>query len=108
MQAGTVHRFHPVIAYVDHNIESVMEHFEYVGDHVGICRFFVASSRSPPAVAVWRTRWLVRHGYADDEIGKAIGENVMRAISQSGTANGSRRSCAAWPMLWHMPRGEAT
>jgi len=118
MQAGTVHQFHPVIAYVDHNIESVMEHFEYVvdlvgidhvafgpdtffGDHVGMHRFFaaqfsLAASRGGLAIKEVEyvdglenpsetfpniTRWLVRHGYSDDEIGKAIGENVMRAIS---------------------------
>ena len=102
-----------------HNIESVMEHFEYVvdlvgidhvafgpdtffGDHVGMHRFFaaqfsLAASRGGLAIKEVEyvdglenpsetfpniTRWLVRRGYSDDDIGKAIGENVMRAISQ--------------------------
>ena len=73
----------------------------FFGDHVGMHRFFaaqfsLAASRggrtiqeveyvdgienpgeSFPNIA----RWLVRHGYTDEDIGKALGGNVLRALA---------------------------
>ena len=103
-----------------HSIESVMEHFEYVanlvgiehvafgpdtffGDHVGLHRFFarqfsLAASRgglkfqevefvdgieNPGESFPNIVRWLVRHGYSDQDIGKVIGGNVLRALAQA-------------------------
>lgn len=102
-----------------HSIESVMEHFEYIaqlvgidhvafgpdtffGDHVAMHRFFakqfsIAASRgglrfteveyvdgieNPGESFPNVVRWLVRHGYSDGDIGKAIGGNVVRALEQ--------------------------
>ena len=102
-----------------HSIESVMEHFEYIaqlvgiehvafgpdtffGDHVGLHRFFarqfsLAASRgglqfqeveyvdgieNPGESFPNIVRWLVRHGYSDDDIGKVIGGNVLSALAQ--------------------------
>ena len=102
-----------------HSIESVMEHFEYIadlvgiehvafgpdtffGDHVGLHRFFarqfsLAASRgglkfqeveyvdgieNPAESFPNIVRWLVRHGYSDQDIGKAIGGNVLAALAQ--------------------------
>ena len=93
-----------------HNIESFMEHFEYVanlagidhvafgpdtlfGDHVGLHHVFasqlsIESSHAGPQIeevgyveglenpseCFWNiTRWLVTHGYSDDDIAKVIG-----------------------------------
>jgi membrane dipeptidase len=29
------------------------------------------------------TRWLVSHGYSDEEIGKALGSNVLRVLRET-------------------------
>lgn len=73
----------------------------FFGDHVGYHRFFakhfsIAASRGPafqeveyvdgienPAESFPNiARWLVRHGYSDDEIGRVIGGNVLRALDE--------------------------
>ena len=102
-----------------HNLDSVMEHFDYCanlvgidhvafgpdthfGDHVGWHhafarelsideshasagpRFeevpFVDGIENPAEEFSNITRWLVVHGYSDDEIQKAIGRNLLRVI----------------------------
>ena len=102
-----------------HTLDSVMEHFEYIanvvgidhvafgpdiffGDHVGLHRFFaeqfsLAASRggmkiqevdyvdgieNPAESFPNIVRWLVRHGYSDADIGKAIGGNVLHALAE--------------------------
>lgn len=102
-----------------HNIESVMEHFTYCvdlvgidsvafgpdtlfGDHVDIHRQYsrqmsieesrrdvtyeevdyVAGLENPSECFPNITRWLVKHGYSDDEIGKVLGDNIVRALAQ--------------------------
>jgi membrane dipeptidase len=103
-----------------HDIESYMEHFEYVanligidhvsfgtdglyGDHVGLHHVFSASlstketdNRSVayqevpfvrglenPTEASWNIlRWLVKHGYSDQDIAKVIGGNTLRVLKQ--------------------------
>jgi membrane dipeptidase len=100
---------------VEHSIESVMRHFEYCVDLVGIDHvsfgpdtFFGDHAASyalplggllvsgdsaydrviPPYVKGLENigdfpnvvRWLVRHGYSDDDIGKAIGGNTLRLL----------------------------
>jgi membrane dipeptidase len=101
----------------EHSIETVMRHFEYCVDLVGIDgvtfgpdTFFgdhsatyrigtaalLASGDSeydqviPPYVRGLENpgdfpnvvRWLVKHGYSDDEIAKAIGGNTLRVLEQ--------------------------
>ena len=101
----------------EHTIESVMEHFEYVtelvgidhvgfgpdtlyGDHVALHHAFSAhlsiqqaftthkeveyvKGMENPSEASWNiVRWLVKHGYSDGEIEKAIGGNTMRVLSK--------------------------
>lgn len=101
-----------------HSIESVMEHFEYCvnlvgiehvafgpdtmfGDHVGSHRVFgsvmskddvsfsgpdhptveyVAGLENPGENFLNITRWLVKHGYPDDQIGHVLGGNAMRVL----------------------------
>lgn len=73
----------------------------FFGDHVGMHRFFaaqfsLAASRGGLAIQEVEyvdgienpgesfpnvTRWLVRHGYSDEDIGKVIGGNVLRALA---------------------------
>ncbi|MGH2449918.1 MAG: dipeptidase [Candidatus Limnocylindria bacterium] len=73
----------------------------FFGDHVGYHRFFarqfsIAASRggktiqeveyvdgieNPSEAFPNIVRWLVRHGYSDADIGKAIGGNVLRALA---------------------------
>jgi len=102
-----------------HNIESFMEHFEYVanlvgidhvafgpdtlfGDHVGLHHAFasqlsITSSHGRaefeevpyveglenPGECFWNiTRWLVKHGYSDQEIAKVLGGNVVHYLEQ--------------------------
>ncbi len=103
-----------------HDIDSVMEHFEYVknmvgidhvsfgpdclyGDHVGVHHAFAAAlstgdtanSTLPyeevpfvkylenPTEASWNIpRWLIKHGYTQEEIGKVIGGNTIRVLEQ--------------------------
>jgi membrane dipeptidase len=74
----------------------------FFGDHVGYHRFFakqfsLAASRGGRAIQEVEyvdgienpsesfpniVRWLVRHGYTDEAIGKAIGGNVLRALAK--------------------------
>jgi membrane dipeptidase len=74
----------------------------FFGDHVGYHRFFakqfsLAASRGGRAIQEVDyvdgienpsesfpniVRWLVRHGYTDEAIGKAIGGNVLRALAE--------------------------
>lgn len=98
-----------------HTIETVMEHFEYVrdlvgidhvtlgpdgiyGDHRALHRFYGATvpegveevayvkGMENPTEA-WHNfvRWLVREGYTDAEIRKLIGGNVLRALDEIWT-----------------------
>lgn len=115
----TVSRKHPRM-----DIESVMDHFEYCvdlvgidhvsfgldtmyGDHVGIheaalgagmaisqVTFDVTTREKPARVEYVKgvenptegynniVRWLVKHGYSDDEIGKIVGGNVLRVLEE--------------------------
>ncbi|HKY51554.1 MAG TPA: membrane dipeptidase [Candidatus Limnocylindria bacterium] len=74
----------------------------FFGDHVGYHRFFsrqfsIAASRGGKQIQEVEyvdgienpsesfpnvVRWLVRHGYSDADIGRAIGGNVLRALAQ--------------------------
>lgn len=103
-----------------HDIESVMEHFEYVanlvgidhvsfgvdslyGDHVGLHHVFaghlskkdtsnveveyeevpyVKGLENPTEASKNILRWLVKHGYSDEDITKVVGGNVMRVLRQ--------------------------
>lgn len=93
-----------------HSIESAMEHFEYIvdlvgidhvtlgpdtmyGDHRGLHRLFdsgppegienieyVKGMDNPTEASRNFVRYLVREGYGDEEIGKVLGENTLRAL----------------------------
>ncbi|MBE3593384.1 MAG: membrane dipeptidase [Thermoanaerobacter sp.] len=103
-----------------HDIDSVMEHFEYIanlvgidhvsfgidslyGDHVGLHHVFSSNLSTKetsnkileyeevpyvkglenPTEASWNIlRWLVKHGYSDEEIEKVIGGNALRVLKQ--------------------------
>jgi membrane dipeptidase len=103
-----------------HDIDSFMEHFEYVvdlvgidhvgfgvdcmyGDHVGLHHAFAAALSTGetsktqqeytevpfvkylenPTEASWNIpRWLVRHGYSDEDIAKVIGGNAIRVLRE--------------------------
>ena len=103
-----------------HNLDSVMEHFEYVanlvgldhvtfgvdtlyGDHVALHHTFAKSLSTKetqntgvsyqevpfveglenPTEASWNTlRWLVKHGYSDEDIQKVLGGNTMRVLKE--------------------------
>ena len=110
-----------------HDLESFMEHFEYIkdlvgidyvcfgpdalyGDHVGFNNLFAkvmsmggtfASSgpsreriddippikyvrglENPSEASHNIVRWLVKHGYSDEDIRKAVGENAVRALRE--------------------------
>jgi membrane dipeptidase len=102
-----------------HSLESVMEHFEYIvnlvgidhasfgpdtlfGDHVALHDFFasqlsiqhlhgqaqfgkveyVAGIENPGEAFPNIVRWLVKHGYSDEDIAKAVGGNTMRVLEQ--------------------------
>ena len=98
-----------------HSLESVMEHFVYCvdlvgidhvsfgpdtvfGDHVGFHEAYAAHMdagdegehpRAPYVTGLENisefpnvVRWLVGHGYADDDIAKAIGGNTIRALRE--------------------------
>jgi membrane dipeptidase len=101
----------------DQDIESVMEHFEYIkdlvgidhvgfgpdtnyGDHVAMHKTVLAAlsinqvvkaselGRVPyvkgmenPTECSWNIpRWLVKHGYSDTDIAKAVGGNAIRVL----------------------------
>lgn len=106
--------------HMTHDIESVMEHFEYIanlvgiehvsfgidslyGDHVGLHHVFAANLSTKdtsnlkvayeeveyvkglenPTEASWNIlRWLVKHGYSDENIEKVIGGNALRVLKQ--------------------------
>lgn len=106
-----------------HDIESVMEHFEYVvdlvgidhvgfgvdatyGDHVGVHHVYAAKLsvedfrrsagaepgpsfepveyvrglENPTEASHNIVRWLVKHDYTDDQIGKVVGGNAFRVL----------------------------
>jgi len=101
-----------------HDLDSVMEHFEYVknlvgidhvgfgvdclyGDHVGVHHAFAAALSTAetanlpyeevpfvwglenPTEASWNiVRWLVKHGYSEEDIGKVIGGNAIRVLRE--------------------------
>ena len=101
-----------------HDLESVMEHFEYVknligidhvgfgvdclyGDHVGVHHAFAAALSTAetantsyeevpfvwglenPTEASWNIiRWLVKHNYSEEDIGKVIGGNAIRVLRE--------------------------
>lgn len=102
-----------------HDIESYMEHFEYIkglvgidhvafgpdalfGDHVGLHGLFtknmsiesshngdsfphveyVKGLENPSEASVNIVRWLVKHGYPDEDIGKALGGNILRVLKE--------------------------
>jgi membrane dipeptidase len=102
-----------------HNIESIMEHFEYCvalvgidhvtlgpdtlfGDHVGLHHAFAAQlsisqSRqgtdftevayvdgleNPGEGLLNCARWMIVHGYSDEDIAKAMGGNTLRVLRQ--------------------------
>ena len=102
-------------SHPEHDIDAVMEHFEYVkdivgidfvsfgpdtmfGDHVGLhiqgaatygndngdeeyipCEY-VKGCENPSEVWWNIPRWLLVHGYSDEDIAKVIGGNVIRAL----------------------------
>lgn len=106
--------------HMTHDIDSFMEHFEYVkelvgidhvgfgvdgmyGDHVGLHHAFAAALATGetaktaveynevpfvkylenPTEASWNIpRWLVKHGYTDEEIGKVLGGNAIRVLRE--------------------------
>ncbi len=110
----TVTEEHP-----EHSIDSVMQHFEYCvelvgidhvgfgpdtffGDHVGLHHAFaehlsIAQNRSgrergvpyvkglenPAECFPNIVRWLVKHGYSDDEIATVIGGNALRVLREA-------------------------
>ena len=103
-----------------HDIDSVMEHFQYVvdlvgidhvgfgvdgmyGDHVGLHHAFAKALSTGethgtelpyqevpyvkylenPTEASWNIpRWLIKHGYSDEDIAKVIGGNAIRVLSE--------------------------
>lgn len=112
-------------SHTSHSIESVMEHFEYIkdlvgidhvgfgldtlyGDHVGLHDTYsaalsikesqssAAASKNPPHEKVEYVkgvenptessfnvvRWLVKNGYSDEDIAKAVGGNAVRLLSE--------------------------
>ncbi|QQO08441.1 dipeptidase [Breznakiella homolactica] len=103
-----------------HDIDAIMEHFEYVanmvgidhvcfgpdtnfGDHAGLHRIFakflstgytknqeddyprvdhVKGMENPREASKNIIRWLVAHGYSDDDIGKVAGGNILRVLGK--------------------------
>ena len=103
-----------------HDLDSYMEHFEYVknlvgidhvsfgpdtmyGDHVGLHHAFATALSTGdtgktreyyeevafvkylenPTEASWNIpRWLIKHGYSDEEIAKVMGGNTLRVLEQ--------------------------
>ena len=103
-----------------HDIDSIMEHFEYVanlvgidhvcfgpdsnfGDHAGLHRIFakflstgqtknleddyprveyVKGMENPREASKNMVRWLVAHGYGDEDIAKVVGGNILRVLKQ--------------------------
>lgn len=118
----TLSKHHP-----QHTIESVMDHFKYIvdlvgidhvtfgpdalyGDHVGLHQVFsshlsikeshedngeeqkekkefpqveyVKGFENPTEISHNIVRWLVKHGYSDEEIQKVISANTLRTLSE--------------------------
>ncbi len=110
----TLTKNHPL-----HSIESIMEHFEYCvnlvgidhvtfgpdvlfGDHVGLHHAFAAALsissahgskgfeeveyvkgiENPTEAFPNIVRWLVKHGYSDQDIAKVIGGNTLRILEE--------------------------
>jgi membrane dipeptidase len=106
-------------AHPRHSIESVMDHFSYCvdlvgidhvafgpdtnfGDHVGLHNNFtqhlaigrahgvvdhprvpyVSGMENPAECFTNVVGWLVAHDYSDDEIGRVIGRNILRALAE--------------------------
>jgi len=103
-----------------HDLDSIMEHFEYMvnlvgidhvcfgpdtnfGDHAGLHRIFakflstdqtknleddyprveyVKGMENPREASKNAIRWLVAHGYSEEDIGKVLGGNILRVCSQ--------------------------
>ena len=110
-----------------HNIESFMEHFEYIkdlvgidhvafgpdtlyGDHVGLHHVYaealsidqshqgqsqaeekppqfeevayVKGIENPTEASYNILRWLVKHGYSDEDIAKVTGQNILRVLGE--------------------------
>ena len=104
-----------------HNLDAVMEHFEYIkdlvgidhvtlgpdtlyGDHVGLhgaysaalslkeskgagaegLKFepveFVDGLENPTEGSYNIVRWLVKHGYSDEDMAKVMGQNTLRLL----------------------------
>lgn len=106
--------------HMTHDIESVMEHFEYIanlvgiehvsfgtdslyGDHVALHNVYSANLSKKetsninaeyeevkyvkglenPTEGSWNIiRWLVKHGYSDEDIEKVISGNALRVLNQ--------------------------
>lgn len=103
-----------------HDLDSIMEHFEYIanlvgidhvcfgpdtnfGDHAGLHRIFakflstgqtknleddyprvdyVKGMENPREASKNIVRWLVAHGYSEEDIRKVLGGNILRVCSQ--------------------------
>jgi membrane dipeptidase len=98
-----------------HSLESVMDHFEYCvdvmgidhvgfgpdtffGDHVALHRFYAGNldtgevgefepveyveGLENPSEFPNVIRWLVGHGYSDEQIAKVVGGNALRALAE--------------------------
>jgi membrane dipeptidase len=69
----------------EHSIASVMDHFEYVAELVGLEHprvSYVAGLESPEECFRNIIGWLVGHGYTDDDIVAVIGRNIIRALRE--------------------------
>ena len=104
-----------VLPHPLHSIESVMDHFTYCvdvmgiehvafgpdtffGDHVALARFYAAALDSgevsehesveyvegleSPTEYPNIVRWLVGHGYTDEQIAMVMGGNILRAMGE--------------------------
>lgn len=105
-------------AHPRHNLDSVMEHFEYMvnlcgidhvafgpdtlyGDHVGLHDVFssnmstkttnadqyerveyIQGVENPTEASYNFVRWMIKHGYSNEDIIKAMGGNVIRALKE--------------------------
>ena len=117
-----------------HDIDSYMEHFEYVkdlvgidhvgfgvdcmyGDHVGLhhalpqpclprdtSKTTVPYQEVPfvkylenPTEASWNIpRWLIKHGYTDEEIIKVLGGNAIRVLREVWSLIKNRKETMQW------------
>jgi membrane dipeptidase len=106
-----------------HNLDAVMEHFEYIkdmvgiehvsfgpdtlyGDHVGLHTAYSASLslkeskgkgtpgmeytpveyvdglENPTEASYNILRWLIKHGYSDEDMAKVMGTNTLRVLKE--------------------------